>query len=316
MANDEQFSVVVHAITRETDTVQVYDLRSVTGEALAEFSAGAHIDLLLENGLTRSYSLVNSTSERHRYEVAVDRVPSGRGGSCWIHDNVSVGDTLRISKPRNLFPLEASATHSVLIAGGIGVTPLLCMARDLELKQRSWELHYCVRDAKRAAFNSVVSQSYEHGQVIMHFSDSEGMPDLRSLVSTKPQNTHFYCCGPAGMLDAFLDVTSSHDPQFVHIERFSGAKAAVDGNFDLILSESQRTLRVMANETILERLLKEGIEVPNSCGEGVCGSCEVPLLAGQADHRDMILTDDEKAANKSIFVCCSGSLGPSLTLKL
>lgn len=318
MANDGQILVAVDAVKRETETISAYELRLPNGEALPAFTPGAHIDVHLGVGLTRSYSLLSCSSDRYRYEIAVDRAEQSRGGSRWMHENVSVGTTLTISQPRNLFPLEDSAAHSVLIAGGIGITPLLAMARHLERHQRSWELYYCVRDPARAAFLTELLRPHSHGKVVMHFSDLEGLPNLSRMVSSRPPNTHFYCCGPTPMLDAFLTVTKQHPPEVVHIERFAGSEAATGASFefDLILAGRQRTLRVRKGESILDTLLKEGVDVPNSCREGVCGSCEVQLLAGRADHRDLILTDAEKAANKSIFVCCSSSLSPSLTLDL
>ena len=316
MTADERIVVTVGSVKRETDTVNSYELRPIDDELLPAFTPGAHIDLHLDNGLTRSYSLMNCSWERDRYHLAVDRAARSRGGSRWVHENLRVGSRLLISPPRNHFPLEVSASHSVLIAGGIGITPLLAMARFLERHQRSWELHYCAREPARAAFLSEISRPYERGKVTMHFSDREGLPNYDAMVCGKCLDTHFYCCGPAGMLDAFLRATATHARQFIHIECFTGSAGTVDGEFDLILAESHRTLRVRKGETILDRLLEEGIHVPSSCREGVCGSCEVRLLAGRADHRDMILTEAEKAANETIFVCCSGSLDPSLTLKL
>ncbi|WP_310499044.1 flavin reductase family protein, partial [Burkholderia cenocepacia] len=161
-----------------------------------------------------------------------------------------------------------------------------------------------------------LSQSFANGKISTHFSDEAGFPRIDEMVRNGPSGTHLYCCGPTGMIDAFLAATADYDPQLVHIERFGGATAAAEGGFDVVLAESERTLHVRAGQTILERLLEEGIHVPNSCREGVCGSCEVQLLAGRADHRDLIFTAEERAANTGIFVCCSGSLDPSLTLKL
>ena len=317
MAADERIVVTVGSVKRETDTVKSYELRPVDNELLPAFTPGAHIDLYLDNGLTRSYSLMNCSSERDRYLLAVeDCAARSRGGSRWVHENLRVGCRLTISPIRNHFPLEVSASHSVLIAGGIGITPLLAMAKFLERHQRSWELHYCAREPARAAFLSEISRPYERGKLTMHFSDTEGMPNYDEMVRGKCPDTHFYCCGPAGMLDAFLRATTNHARRFVHIERFTGSAGTLDNEFDLILAESHRTVRVRKGETILDRLLEEGIHVPNSCRQGVCGTCEVRLLAGRADHRDMILTEAEKAANETIFVCCSGSIDPSLTLKL
>ncbi|MDO8864223.1 PDR/VanB family oxidoreductase [Haliea sp. E1-2-M8] len=316
MVTASTFLVYVDAVTRESESVQTYVLRLPSGDPMPAFHPGAHIDIHLDNGLVRSYSLINSTGEQDRYVIAVDEALQSRGGSRWISEQVTAGDVLRISQPKNLFPLQESAPHSVLIAGGIGITPLLSMARYLEEKCGSWELHYCARNQERAVFQQELLTAKRWGTVSLHFSEVQGHRDLRAIVSAAPDRAHFYCCGPSSMLDAFLSATENIEQERVHIERFSGAESVRDGAFDLILAKSRRVLRVMPGETALERLMREGFEIPNSCGEGVCGSCEVRLLAGKADHRDMILTDDEKADNTSVFVCCSGSLTPSLTLDL
>lgn len=316
MAQDQTFLVTVSAITREAETIRSYDLRLPAGGPLPAFDPGAHIDVHLDVDLTRSYSLVNSTGAKDRYVIAVDQAPQSRGGSRWLSERIAVGDVLRISPPRNLFPLAHTASHSVLIAGGIGITPLLSMVRHLEVAGRSWELHYCARNAARAAFLSELSRPEMARKVSMHYSDTQGERDFWPIARDAPAGAHFYCCGPAGMLDAFLRATECVDPAHIHIERFSGSESATQGGFELILAKSKKVLQVRRGETVLDRLETEGFEIANSCREGVCGSCEVKLLAGRADHRDMILTDDEKAANTSMFVCCSGSLTQSLTLDL
>jgi vanillate O-demethylase ferredoxin subunit len=316
MANNQPFVVTVNAVTREADTIRSYDLRSPTGDPLPAFSPGAHIDVHLDIGATRSYSLINISGERDRYVIAVDNAPRSRGGSRWLSERVAVGDALRISPPINQFPLDESAPHSVLIAGGIGITPLLAMARLLEKNGRSWELHYCARSAARAAFLSELSRPLKNGRVSLYFSQGGSKLDLKLIAQAAPVEAHLYCCGPASMLDEFLRATQDRNQSYIHTERFCGAAGATGGNFDLILAKSGHVLHVQAGQTILDRLIEEGIQVPNSCREGVCGSCEVKLLAGRADHRDLILTDAEKAANASIFVCCSGSLTQSLILDL
>lgn len=311
----DHLTVLVHAVTRETDTIRTLDLRPCSSaELLPAFTPGAHVIAHLGNGLSRSYSLANCASERHRYQISIDLTAQSRGGSRWIHQNVRQGDRLRISPPRNNFSLVEDASHTVLIAGGIGITPLLSMLKHLERNGRTWNLLYSVRNRQRAAFLDEVSRSYTHGHAAIHFSDLEGLPDLSVLVRGWPQGTHFYCCGPSGMLESFLRTTREVDPRYVHFERFGSSQQPAEGGFELILAKSQRTLHVQQGESILDRLLAAGIYVPSSCKEGVCGSCEVPLLRGQADHRDAIQTQEEKAANKTIFVCCSGSVTPSLTL--
>lgn len=316
MAQADLIPVRVQQITYLTDTIRAFELRPATDRALPAFAAGSHIDVHLPGGLVRSYSLINPSDGR-RFVIAVARDDTGRGGSQRMHAEIAVGQPLRISAPRNNFALCEEAPHSVLVAGGIGITPLYAMLNRLEAIGRTWELHYSVRSPQAAALAEELDQRFVHGAIHMHYSDAGGgFLDLVRLVAGAPAESHFYCCGPSGMLDAFLDATATLPVELVHIERFGGEVAVAAGGFDVILARTGCTLRVGETETILDRLLKEGIEIPYSCREGVCGACETRLVAGQADHRDLIQTDKEKAANKSVFICCSGSLTPSLTLDI
>lgn len=316
MAQADLITVRVQQITYLTETVRAFELRAATDTALPAFAAGSHIDVYLPEGLVRSYSLINPSDGR-RFVIAVARDDAGRGGSKRMHAEIAVGQSLRVSAPRNNFALCEQAPHSVLIAGGIGITPLYAMLSRLEAIGRSWELHYSARSLQAAALAEELGRHFVHGAIHMHYSDADrGFLDLGALVAGAPAESHFYCCGPVGMLDAFLGATAALPAAQVHIERFGGQVTAAAGGFDVILARTGCTLRVEETQTILDRLLKEGIEMPYSCREGVCGACETRLVAGQADHRDLIQTDKEKAANKSMFICCSGSLTPSLTLDI
>lgn len=316
MAEAETLKLRVQSICFQTDQVVVYEFRDVKGRCLPDAEPGSHVDVHLSDSFVRSYSLIDAEDKR-RYRIAVAREQGGRGGSRWMHENVQVGDLVDVSAPRNNFALEARAAHSMLIAGGIGITPLYAMLQRLEAQGASWELHYSTRAPLSTTFLHELSQRFCCGTVTFyHPKGGSGRIDLAALVGHSPSGSHFYCCGPAGMIDAFLAAASGLPGDVVHVERFSGAVQVAQGGFEAVLARSNRTLRVSKGKTILGCLLEAGIDVPHSCREGVCGACEIKLLEGIGDHCDLIQSDAEKAANNSIFVCCSGSLTPSLTLDI
>jgi len=312
--------VFIRSITAEAAGVLSFELRPVDGATLPAFTAGAHVDLHLPGGLVRSYSLLNPQEERHRYLVAIQRDPQGRGGSQAAHE-LRVGQQLEISRPRNNFPLDESAPHSVLVAGGIGITPLWSMAQRLESLGRSWELYYCARTRAQAALLEPIQQlpPAARARVHLHFDHEPGgrVLDLAELLARHPAGTHFYCCGPAGMLQAFQQCTADRPRACVHLEYFSNAKeAASSGGFSVQLARQGLSLPVPAGQTILQTLLDAGVDVPHSCLDGVCGSCEVRVLAGEPDHRDLVLGPEEQARNDRMMICCSGCRGESLVLDL
>lgn len=316
MAEADTLKLRVQSISFQTDQVVVYEFRDVEWRRLPGSEPGSHIDVHLGKSFVRSYSLVDAEDAR-RYRIAVAREQDGRGGSRWMHENVHVGDLIEVSAPRSNFALEPDAAHSVFVAGGIGITPLYAMLQRLEARGASWELHYSTRAPVSTTFLRELSQRFSFGTVTFyHPAAGSGRIDLDALVHRSPAGSHFYCCGPAGMIEAFLAAASGLPGDVVHVERFSGTVEAAQGGFDVILAQSNRTLRVSEGETILDCLLAAGVEVPHSCREGVCGACETKLLEGIGDHRDLIQSEAEKSANKSIFVCCSGSLTPSLTLEI
>jgi vanillate O-demethylase ferredoxin subunit len=314
---DQKLEVRVKAVIWETPDIRLYDLRPLDGGTLPPFTAGAHIDLHLPMGLARSYSLSNAQDERHRYVVGVAKDAMSRGGSRYIHERLSVGDVISISAPRNNFPLDEAAPHTVLLSGGIGVTPMMSMARRLTQLGRSWHLHYCARNRAAAAFLDDLLPQGDH--VSWQFDDecNGRFLDMVALVREAPPDTHFYCCGPTGMLGAFEAAVAGLAPERVHVEYFSAKEeASTDGGFLVELARSNKVIAVAEGKTILEALQDAGIDVPYSCMEGVCGSCETRVLAGTPDHRDAILTDSERASNKTMMVCCSGSKSEKLVLDL
>lgn len=291
-----------------------YELQPPPGQQLPAFTAGAHVDLTLDNGLVRSYSLVNAPSERHRYTIAVQKDRASRGGSRWIHDNLRPGGVVTVSAPRNNFPLNEAAEKSVFIAGGIGITPILSMTQRLSAIGRDWELYYCARTRAAAAFLDVLG-----GNARLNFDQEPGgrMLDIAALVRSLPAEAHVYCCGPLPMLASFEEATADRPRERVHLEYFQAKEApAVAGGFTVVLAKSAREVMVPEGKTILDALLDAGMDLPYSCTEGVCGTCETKVLEGIPDHRDLILTREEQAANRSMMICCSGSLSQRLVLDL
>ncbi|MBM3347573.1 MAG: oxidoreductase [Betaproteobacteria bacterium] len=308
--------LLVHASAWEAPDIRSYELRQPTGGVLPAFTAGAHVDLTLPSGLVRSYSLVNSQTERHRYVIAIQKDRASRGGSRWLHDNLRVGDLLNVAGPRNNFALDETAPHSVLIAGGIGITPIVSMIDRLEALDRSWELVYCARKRAGAAFLAVLDGK---PRVRCNYDEEPGgrMLDILAVVAAAPADAHFYCCGPLQMLETFERVTRHLPRECVHVEYFSAKEApAREGGFTLVLTKSGREVAVPAGKTILDALKDVGINVAHSCTEGICGTCETRVVEGTPDHRDLILTPEERAANKTMMVCCSGSKSERLVLEL
>ena len=320
VADHETIDVQVRAIRLEAEAVWSFELRATGGSALPPFTAGAHLDVMLPDGGERSYSLLNAPSERHRYMIGVRRAPDGRGGSIFLCDSVRVGDLLRIKAPTNGFPLVENAPHSVLIAGGIGITPLLSMLRRLQETRSSWQLFVAARSRVAAPFleelDALVAE--QAGRIVMQFDDEGGAPglDLGGIISGQPMNVHFYCCGPAPMLEAFTAAAAARPASHVHVEYFAAAAPVAAGGFDIVLAKSGRTIRIAPDRTILETLLAEGMDLPRSCMEGVCGTCETGVLEGVPDHRDQVLSARERRSNSKMMICRSGCIGDRLVLDL
>ncbi|QPF87269.1 oxidoreductase [Bradyrhizobium genosp. L] len=311
----------VKRISYEAESINSYELVSPTGSDLAAFTAGSHIDLHLSGGMIRSYSLVNDQRERHRYLIAVNKDAKGRGGSRLVHDTLRVGDIIAVSPPRNNFALHEDAELTVLVAGGIGITPLLSMIRRLETLGRAWKLFYAARTQAAAAFIDELSalRPNVHANLHLDFDDqrSGGVFDLAGIVNNTPAHAHLYCCGPVPMLAAFEAATADRPTGHVHVEYFQAREApATDGGFEVRLARSGRTIAIRPGKTILDALLEAGIAANYACTEGVCGTCETRVIDGIPDHRDQFLSKDEQAANTSIMICCSGSKSRSLVLDL
>jgi vanillate O-demethylase ferredoxin subunit len=318
----EILQVRVRAVTFEAEGILSFELVPMPPlKELPAFEAGAHVDLLLPNGLTRSYSLLNAPQERHRYVIAVNKDAASRGGSRYMHETLRVGETLSIHPPRNNFPLDEAAPLSVFIAGGIGITPMLGMIARARALGMRWQLHYAARTRRHAAFLDTLQawRDMDDGQVSLVFDQEPGatMMDIGGIVRALPADAHVYCCGPLPMLDAFEKATGGLPLERVHREYFAAKEAAAtDGGFTVELARSGKTVQVRAGQTILDSLIDIGVEPPYSCREGVCGTCEVRVLEGIPDHRDLVLSVAEQAANNRMMVCCSGAKSKKLVLDL
>lgn len=313
--------VKVAGITPETDRVSTFELTAADGGTLPPFTAGAHIDLHLGNGLVRSYSLLNDPAENHRYVIAVQKEVDGRGGSLYMHDALGVGDTLKVDCTENRFELCEDAKHSVLIAGGIGITPLMAMVARLRRLNRSWELHYVARTRRDAAFIGALEAFGDRNPSPVRFYATReaggGRPDIAAIVAAAGLGTHFYCCGPLPMLKDFETAAPADAAGRFHREHFSSEEApALYGGFEVELRRSGKVLMVIPGKTILDTLLEHKVSVSFSCSEGMCGSCLTAVIDGVPDHRDQFLTDEEKAGNDRIMICCSGARSQRLVLDL
>ncbi|CAG9169040.1 PDR/VanB family oxidoreductase [Cupriavidus respiraculi] len=318
MSSSPTLTLRVQAMRFEARGVVSVELQDPAGGELPAYAPGAHIDLHLGNGLVRSYSLCGAPEVRDRYTVGVLLDRGSRGGSRYVHEQLRVGATLPVAAPRNHFELDESAAHTVLVAGGIGVTPIACMARRLSELGRSFTLLYCARSRAEAAF---VGQLEGYGDAVrLHFDDEAGSPpDLAALLAGQDAGTHFYCCGPGPMLNAFEAACAAHGYPNVHIERFAAdpsVEAVQEGEYTVALSNTGTDVRVPAGKSLLDALLEAGVSVEYSCREGVCGSCETRVLEGEPDHRDSVLSKSERESNRTMMVCVSGCKGKRLVLEL
>ncbi|MCE4054798.1 PDR/VanB family oxidoreductase [Pseudomonas sp. Au-Pse12] len=309
----------VQSLHYEAEGIISVELRPLGDTRFPAFEAGAHIDLHLANGLVRSYSLLNAPGDPGHYRLGILRDRNSRGGSEYIHSQLRVGTALSISAPRNHFALDLDAKHSVLVAGGIGITPIYCMFRQLLALGKSAELIYCARSRQEAAL--VASLDSLGAPVRYHFNDEQGLPpDLGDYLTGYPGDSHFYCCGPTPMLDAFESTCERLGYVHSHVERFSAGEIAPSADarshYRVELKKSGRTLAVDPAQSLLDVLLEAGCDIDHSCREGVCGSCETRVLEGEVDHRDGVLSKAERAANRSMMVCVSGCKSQRLVLDL
>jgi vanillate O-demethylase ferredoxin subunit len=313
--------VRVASKTDEADGICGYELVPVGGGALPGFEAGAHVDVHLPGNLVRQYSLCNPPAETHRYQIGVLRDANSRGGSEAMHDQIDVGTVLTISEPKNHFPL-VDAKRTLLLAGGIGVTPILAMAETLAAKGAAFEMHYCARSPEKAAFKQRLGESHLRDLVHFHYDtgDAAQKLDMAALLANPQPDTHLYVCGPQGFMDYVLSTAKAQGwPQAqLHVEYFSAAAVDTSGDqpFDVKLASSGKTFTIPTGKTVIKVLEAAGVEIPYSCEEGVCGTCLTRVLEGVPDHRDMYLTEEEQAANDQFTPCCSRAKSKLLVLDL
>lgn len=297
---------VVHLVLRRPD-----------GDSFPGWDPGAHIDLELKDGLVRQYSLCGDPAERDVIEIAVLREPDGRGGSAYVHDNLTEGTRVVVRGPRNNFAFVDAPSY-VFIAGGIGITPLLPMMAQATRTGRSWQLVYGGRSRTSMAFVDELVRSYGD-RVSIRPQNETGLLDLDSILRAHQDGQAIYCCGPETLLRAVEERTTGWPPGVLHVERFSPKDVGAESpstEFEVELVSTGQTVTVPEDKSIVDALEDAGIEVMVSCQEGTCGTCETAVVEGEPDHRDSILTDDEKARNDTMFICVSRSRSARLRLDL
>lgn len=317
-----ELTVRILAKTAEAEDVFSFELGSGDGSPLPEFSAGAHVDVHIGSGLVRQYSLCNDPQERHRYVIGVLRDAGSRGGSIALHEQLQAGDEIRISAPRNLFPL-VPARRSILFAGGIGITPILPMVREVNARGADWHLVYGGRSRSSMAFVEELAELGKDRVEIVP-QDERGVLDLDAVLAQAGPGTAVYCCGPEGLLAA-VEQRCASGPMSLHTERFGSAGTAgtdepVGANetttFEVELRRSGCVVVVSPGRTILDAVREVVPEAVSSCEEGFCGTCETRVLEGVPEHHDTILTEKERQAGKTMMICVGRSKTPRLVLDM
>lgn len=308
----------VSAVTKLADGIFSYEL---SGDDLPAFTAGSHIDVYLPEGAVRQYSLCNDPQENHRYVIAVLKEINGRGGSEYIHDNVFEGDELFISRPRNHFSLVPGSGRINFVAGGIGITPIMAMLAECVRNNRDFHLHYCVRSSNRAAFLTQLRPLFDSGMGTLYVDEEGITPDFQKIFAQPGVGEHLYYCGPSGFMDHVAVVTKHWPKGAVHFERFSAgadqeALRAGDENkaFEIRIASTGKSYTVQADETIVEVLRRNGVQVDVSCEEGYCGTCMTRYVGGQPEHRDSVLDDANR--DNYVMVCCARAKESPLVLDL
>lgn len=315
----QSLTVQVTDVRAEARDVMTLELRAPDNAQLPPFEPGSHIDLHLPNGLIRQYSLINDWRERDRYMVGVGRAADSRGGSDYVHTKIRSGMQLKIEGPRNNFPLDPEASSFLFIAGGIGVTPIMAMVRWCIANSKPWRLIYAARSRQRAAFYEDLCAIGE-GRVDFHFDDECGqILDVKEAISGWSEGERIYCCGPAPLMEAVKTLTEDLPSGAVRFEWFTVPEADESdeaSGFKIRLKRSGTELTVPENKSILEVLEEHGLDHPFSCREGLCGTCQTSVCEGEPDHRDYVLSDEERDSGKVMMVCVSRSKSAVLELDL
>ena len=309
----EHIQTLAHDIVRLT-------LSAADGQAFAPWTPGSHIDLDCgDTGLSRQYSLCSDPADRMRLHIAVLKDPQSRGGSVWLHERLSEGDRLQVRGPRNHFSFDEAAKQVVFVAGGIGVTPVLAMARQAMQLGMDYVFHYSGRSRKHMAFLDEL-QALHGERLQLHLSSEGTRADYAALLAESGAGTQVYACGPTALLQAIESACAGLPGVTLKLEHFQAAASVLDAArehaFEIELKDSGLLLTVPANCTVMETLRAANIDVQSDCGEGLCGSCEVRVLAGEVDHRDVVLSVDERVQHHKMMVCCSRAVGQRLVLEL
>lgn len=311
----ESIDLTVRSVERIADDCISLVLERTGGGELAAWAPGAHIDLVFGDDFVRQYSLCGDPSDKSSWRIGILREPESRGGSRYLHDQVCVGSTLTARGPRNHFALERSESY-LFVAGGIGITPILPMIKSVADEGGQWRLLYGGR--RRASMAFVTELETYEDRVIIRPQDEYGLLDLAGFLEDAAEGTAVYCCGPEPLIVA-LEQTCATKALPLHVERFAPkpiVDAAPNEEFEVVCAESGVTVTIPADSTILAEVRKAGIEVLSSCLEGTCGTCETDVLEGVPDHRDSMLTAEERKAGESMMICVSRCLGQRLVLDL
>ena len=315
----QSLTVQVTDVRAEACDVMTLELRAIGGGELPPFEPGAHLDLHLPDGLVRQYSLTNDWRERDRYVIGVGRAADSRGGSEFVHTAIRAGMQLKISAPRNNFPLDPQAESFLFIAGGIGVTPIMAMVRWCVANRKQWRLIYAARSRQRTAFYEELC-ALGRDCIHFHFDDERGQVlDASQAISEWVEGERIYCCGPDPLMHAVKSLTEHLPSGAVRFEWFTAPQVDEDlpsDSFEVELVRSNKKLLVPGDKSILEVLEENGFDIPFSCREGLCGTCVTNVCSGEPDHRDFVLSDEERESGKLMTVCCSRSRSPVLALDL
>ncbi len=310
----------VRAIRLLAEGIHAFELIDPDGAELPTVKAGAHVDVHLPGDVMRSYSLAGDPADRMSWTLGVLRELNGRGGSKAMHESVRVGNLLTVGAPRNAFSMVPGAAHTVLLAGGIGITPIRAMAHELTAQGASFELHYCARSPRNAAFAEELRFLVAPDRLHFHFDNGvpgEGL-DITGLLQQQADGTHFYYCGPGGLMKACAEASAHWSPGSVHSEHFKAPepapKNAPDASFSVRLARQGITVPVLPEQSIVRAIELAGHRVPTSCLSGLCGACKVDYLEGEVEHNDYILTDEEKT--RCLTLCVSRATSPLLVLDL
>ncbi|NMO04563.1 oxidoreductase [Gordonia sp. TBRC 11910] len=315
VVRETEFDLRISALDRVSDGVLSIELTPLDDSALPAWTPGAHVDLILGPDLVRQYSLSGDPADHGRWRVAVLLTPDSRGGSRAVHENLTVGDTIRVRGPRNHFVLAAAPSYE-FVAGGIGITPILPMIAEAQAAGASWRLHYGGRTRASMAFTDELAQYGD--KVTLVPQDESGHLDLQAILGTPAADTLVYCCGPTPLLDAIESTCETWPSGALHTERFAAQEVDTSGDseFTVVFAQSGIEAKVPADKSVFTVARENDLSVLGSCLAGICGTCETDVLDGEVDHRDSVLDEDERAANETMMICVSRCRGPRLVLDI